>query len=503
MKYPRMYNKDEMQMLKRFLPFYEVWIDDCFDEYNENNIFLVSEEKDEDKKDVVIAYGSGEIGESKDGFVLGEMDSFDLYFEEGFTKIREEGFSNMPVKYCLLAETIQEIGEKAFADCGELEKIILPNGLKYIREGAFESCESLKEIHLPSTVEVVEEDAFYGCAEGIRIIIDKPKGSLEGAPWHADDALIVWEESDGIYITDDGEELYRFFADVKEYTIPDGIKRTCYQAFSESGIEKITIPDSVEKLGSLAFELTPLKEINFGKGLKELEPWTFYFCKDLKKVEIPYGIEELRDTFVGCHSLESVVIPESVKKLCGDVFSGCYTLKELYIPENVEEMEGKCFKFFSYPKYKGHTKTTRPEYESKIERLEVDPNNKYFVSENGVIYSKDKSRLVCATTIDSKTFTVPDCVKTIDEYAFCANLNWEKVIIPDGVKINGSNGNLGSLFEGCTIDYVEIPAALCDAKETVFAKCNIKRLVVRGKAKSEDNFKWIEYFCNIEEVIFE
>ena len=60
-----------------------------------------------------------------------------------------------------------------------------------IRKGAFENCESLKSIELPSTIEVIEEDAFYGCGD-IEIKINKPEGSVAGAPWRADDAKVIW-----------------------------------------------------------------------------------------------------------------------------------------------------------------------------------------------------------------------------------------------------------------------------------------------------------------------
>ena len=501
MKYPQLRSKEELKLLEKMLSFTELQVLNDVDVKNGGpNVFLITNEQDEEGKDVVIVYGSGEVGEynSEDAreYVLGEMGtmkSFDLYFDGEFTKIKPDAFYCVPVKYCLIPETMEEIGENAFKESG-LESIHTNNALKYIRRGAFEGCESLKEINLPSTVEIVEENAFYGCAEGIRIIIDKPKGSLAGAPWGADNALIIWEE-DGVYISDDGELLWRYLGDAKEYTIPDGIKRTRHQAFSRSKIEKITIPDSLEKIGGLAFEATPLKEVVWGKGVKELELWTFADCENLKTLDIPFGPEELKSTFLRCHSLERVTIPNSVKRLSGGVFSACYSLKELYIPESVEEMSGDCFRLFSYSKYKNSDR----EYESELERLEVDPDNKHFVCENGAIYSKDKSRLVCATTIGGKSFTVPDSVKTIDNYAFCTNLNWDRVIIPDGVKINGSS----KLFEGNNIEYVEIPAAMLEARDTVFGKCNIKRLVIRGKAKNENDVKYIAYNCNIEECVFE
>ncbi len=44
---------------------------------------------------------------------------------------------------------------------------------------------------------------------------------------------------------------------------------------------------------------------------------------------------------------------------------------------------------------------------------------------------------------------------------------------------------------------------MLEARETVFGNCNIKHLVICGKAKNENDVKYIVYNCNIEECVFE
>jgi hypothetical protein len=492
MRYPKICNKEELKLFKRMISFGVARVFEDVDVKNGGkNIVLISDERDKNGKEVVIIKGNGEIGTYPGGedYVLSEMDLFDLYFEEGITKIKAETFQGRHIEHCMLPESMEELGEYSFAECPNLESIIIPNGLKYIRKKAFKWCAELRRINLPSTIEFVDEDAFYEC-DDITIIVDKPKGSLAGAPWGADNARIIWEEADGVYITDDGKELFGFLADDKEYIIPDGIKRICRDAFRGSKLEKITIPDSVKKIGGMAFGYSMLKEIRFGKGIKELEMWAFAHCKYLTKVDIPFGVTNLVSTFMGCTSLESVTLPNTIKTLRLSVFRGCSSLKELYIPDSVEEMDGVCFAFILND---GQT-------ESKIERLEVDKNNKNFVSENGAIYSKDKSRLVCASTIGGKSFTVPDTVKSIDRNAFGANLNWEKIIVPNDVVVDDI---LYSFFQNINIDYVEIPSAMYEKKRRIFDNCKIKQLVIKGEVQSKEEIKSIASSCEIDEIIFE
>lgn len=54
--------------------------------------------------------------------------------------------------------------------------------------------------------------------------------------------------------------------------------------------------------------------------------------------------------------------------------------------------------------------------------INVDPNNKYFCSENGILYSKDKSCLLCVpAAYEADELTIPDSVKYIAEDAIVCN----------------------------------------------------------------------------------
>ncbi len=90
----------------------------------------------------------------------------------------------------MLPQSVTKIERNAFSDCSKLTRRDIHAGITEIGVGIFSGCESLSEILL-STVEVIEEDAFYGCGD-IEIKINKPEGSVTGAPWRADDAKVIW-----------------------------------------------------------------------------------------------------------------------------------------------------------------------------------------------------------------------------------------------------------------------------------------------------------------------
>ncbi len=73
------------------------------------------------------------------------------------------GFNgNNNLQYVTIENHVEEIGFKAFADCGSLEKVTLEYGVKTISSKAFENDTTLFDIVIPPTVRTIEAGAFDG-----------------------------------------------------------------------------------------------------------------------------------------------------------------------------------------------------------------------------------------------------------------------------------------------------------------------------------------------------
>ena len=66
-----------------------------------------------------------------------------------------------------------------------ITSIDIPDGVTYIGNGSFYNCTSLTSITIPSSVTDIYINAFAGCASLTSITINKPEGSISGAPWNA------------------------------------------------------------------------------------------------------------------------------------------------------------------------------------------------------------------------------------------------------------------------------------------------------------------------------
>ena len=104
-------------------------------------------------------------------------------------------------KYCFyytdlagieLPSTVEYIDECAFCNCWWLEDVKLNQGLRSIGLWAFESSMYLPELYIPSSVTHIESNAFDYTDALTDIYIDKPEGSIAGAPWGAYTATVHW-----------------------------------------------------------------------------------------------------------------------------------------------------------------------------------------------------------------------------------------------------------------------------------------------------------------------
>ena len=205
---------------------------------------------------------------------------------------------------------------------------------------------------------------------------------------------------------------------------------------------------------------------------------------------IPYGVEEIcEDGFYGCQELESVHIPNTVKSIRGkdvrDAFVDCGKLRELHIPESVvslgpgilpenletliipEHLLGTALEqLYSYDTIPNHLKKLHiikgsalpcefaipyPDW-IKIKELEVDANCVNYSSIDGVLFNKQKTKLIwCPAGREIREFTVPNTVEILGDLAFNGCEFLKQVTIPSSVQVISATA-----FEGCDAQIVKI-----------------------------------------------
>lgn len=94
-----------------------------------------------------------------------------------------------------------------------------------------------------------------------------------------DEGSTYFASEDGVLFSKDMSELicYPDKSEIKEYTIPDSVKRIGSRSFSSATVQKVTLTDTVESIGERAFYPSRgLTDVYFSKTIPAFESDVFY-----------------------------------------------------------------------------------------------------------------------------------------------------------------------------------------------------------------------------------
>lgn len=166
-------------------------------------------------------------------------------------------------------------------------------------------------------------------------------------------------------------------------------------------------------------ECTKVKAIKIESGITHIGNYAFYTCSNVEEIVLPDTISSIGDyAFWGCSSLKEISIPPQVNAINTAVFRDCNNLSTIKIGKSVSNI-----KIDAFDNIYG------------IKCFIVDENNNYFSNDaNGILYNKDKTKLIKYTTGSLATdYSIPGTVKEIERFAFSNAMNLESLNIPDGV----------------------------------------------------------------------
>lgn len=179
-------------------------------------------------------------------------------------------------------------------------------------------------------------------------------------------------------------------------------------------------------------------------------PW-FAYIDYITNIVIEGGVTTICDyAFSYCDGLTTVTIPNSVTTIGESAFYGCVYLKTVTIGSGVTSIVESAF-----------------ESCNSLTEITVSGENLYYKSVDNVLFNKDGTLLIkYPEGITATSYTIPNDVKTIGNYAFIYSLLTE-VIIPDGVETIGDNA-----FVDCEyLTTLTIPNSVTTIGDYAFINC--------------------------------
>lgn len=340
-----------------------------------------------------------------------------------------------------IPQSIESIPDNYFKDCVNLQSVIISEGVTHIGEHSFSNCRKLREITIPGTVKTIEKGAFENCQSLSKVTI------AEGA-------------------TAIGEEAFKNCKSLKSVSIANSVVEIGKAAFYEcSSIETIVLPKRLQSISNLLFgHCESLKRVDIPEEVREIGVQAFYGCEKLYEIIVPEGVIKISPwSFSGCSSLRSVIIPKSVIEIGSWAFNNCTSLTCIIISGGITKIENifsKCTSLVevSIPDSVVEIWPSTFEGCSSLQSIQVSENNQCYTSINGILYSKDKSKLIKAPEgLKSREIVVPKSVTEIDNSAFRDMVYVVDIKLPDGLAVIGN-----CAFYGCrSLQKIHLPRSVC------------------------------------------
>jgi len=419
-------------------------------------------------------------------------------------------------------ENLEYIDNDCFRGCTAL-KTVNTNGLKRICSRAFMDCTSLESVSFTESLERVDNDAFYNTPSLVTFKnIPQKRTYLED---HAFDASGWMDlQPDGVVYF--GGTSYATKGAVSDVVIKDGTKWIDNRTFkNSSGLKSVTVPASVtdkidfrdifnacgntleainidenhEKYKSVDGVVYSKDGKNLiycpraKKGTITLPDETEYinsdsleYCDSITTVNLGVNTRSFNSNDLNLYmaNLDAVNVPAAnanFKSENGILYNKTKTYLYFYpknktgaytMPDTVNEVY-----YYALRNTKGLTEINIPDtlknlYASNnfvnnpsLKAINIDENNQWYSSVNGVIYSKDKTKLYKVPDAYEGDLDIPETVTSIDDqYTFNNCTGIKKLTVPASVTTS-----LESIFDN-----------VLSVTEFVIADGNTKAASVNG-----------------------
>ena len=309
-------------------------------------------------------------------------------------------------------------------------------------------------------VQCEESGAGFGESEwdrtmGVRLVSMVPKKIIVDGD-HPDLSV-----RDGVLFNKDQTELlwYPYGREGETYTIPDGVTKIGYRAFS-GNMTTVAMRrkdgSRVERLWRRIFANVIDGGMDAEYEMRPASVVKYVFNRSLRRVIMPDTVTVIEENaFDHCIFLNSVKLSSSLEEIGADAFKGCKEMREISLPDSLERLiakrrYGNRYGAHFFPdnlervNFLGARCRLQPIITSRTWRLGTpyitepytleffdemfksaedvtitfEAGNERFSSEDGVLFNKDRTELLYCPRWKSGVYTVPKTVVRIGRKAF-------------------------------------------------------------------------------------
>lgn len=348
----------------------------------------------------------------------------------------------------------------------KLENVTFPNTLRYIGSFAFSSNEALWRVMIPEdSVEVIGEGAFAGCSTLTNLILGEGLKTIGAYAFYACSRLdnnVYMDSMIPESVTSIGISAFKLTA-LWDNADENGIIYAGnwvvgYEGFTGSWITSPSAPTNVvlkadtRGIADYAFYYcTSLKNIT-GSGIANVRyigQGAFSECASLATLSLSDNLTEIKDyTFYNCTSLFRVSMPANLVSVGRSAFYNCSTLSEINFSSSLVESIGE-FAFYGCLNLK----------DAKL--------GSYLKSIGDYAFYK------CSSLVSVE---LPRTVRTVGDSAYYKCTSLISVSFGSGIESIGE-----AAFSGCgALTSIELPSSVKTVGSRAFYNCSNVTLLILG-----------------------
>ena len=358
---------------------------------------------------------------------------------------------------------VTEIGSYAFYAQKNLVTLWVRWGIRRIKNNAFQSCTNLTQARLASSVDYIESLAFNNCSSLKYVFcantyIKDSNYASNCMPNNSGMVLLVSNTAQNTVERAKGVAAFKNFATIYrnheafDFAFTDGGYYVASNLPDEKPNKNRHGVFKLVGLNSSNTEYAPTASSYTVDGYTyDLAEITYNACEsysNLKTVDLS-RLSYLRAikgyAFKGCSALTTIKLNSSTSLIIySEAFANCTSLTTLNLTSNVYDFGASAVNGCS-----------------NLKTITVSTLNKYLCDVNGIVYSKDKTKLVrCPPGHNTTIFnhsSFPSTLKEIGFEAFATCKKIQMVHIPYGVK------SIRMCFQECTgLTTLQIPSSATD-----------------------------------------
>lgn len=374
-----------------------------------------------------------------------------LNLGSGLQTIGKSAFIETQLQSLNIPDNVTSVGDMAFAYIPRLRQVEISKGVMSLGQQVFDSNGSSSL----TSIEVDAENPAYSSLDGV--LFDKQQRTLvRYTVGHGRDSYAIPESVSKV-----DNYAFNYSSKLTSIDLGTSLATIGEHGFANStSIRTLTIPDSVTDIGRSAFyHNDALESVTLGSGVEHLNPYTFAYDYNLRNVDLGTGVKSIGDyVFQYNSSLVEITFPEQVETLGNFVLSNNERLSVINIGKGVTKIGSNPFA------------SSR-----MITSVNVDPDNKAYASEDGVLLDQARTLLIqYPIAKPDAVYSIPSTVTQISNYAFQNAKFLTGVQFPEGLESVGT-----SAFNGVNqLKEVKLPNSLKDIGMFAFSDTGIESIVL-------------------------